>query len=84
MKPYSIDLRVQVLSALDTGMPHAETAGSFQVILGTIKRWLRLRRLSSDLPPQRPTDCATTITPNQQPLLRAQLDATPDAALTAL
>jgi transposase len=81
MRPYSTDLRERVLSALDGGMPRADAVRIFQVSLGSIKRWLRLRRTSGDLTPQRPCGRATTISPDQLPLLRAQLDAAPDASL---
>jgi transposase len=81
MKAYSTDLRVRVLSALDGGMPRADAVRIFQVSLGSIKRWLRLRRTSGDLTPQRPCGRATSITPDQQAHLLAQLDAAPDASL---
>jgi len=44
MKPYSKDLRIRVLAAVDRGEPKEEVAGTFSVSVPTIKRWLRRRR----------------------------------------
>lgn len=38
MKPYSKDLRLKVLAAVDRGMPRAEAAKVFGVSVPTIKR----------------------------------------------
>ena len=42
MKPYSKDLRLKVLKALDRGMPRREVAQILGVSMPTIKRWLKL------------------------------------------
>ncbi len=81
MQPYSVDLRTRVLSALDAGMTRADAVRIFQVSLGSIKRWLHLRRTKGDLTPLRPSGRATIITSDQQTLLRIQLEAAPDATL---
>jgi transposase len=52
MKPYSKDLRLKVLAALDRGMPRAEAAEVFGVSVPSIKRWLRLRRRTGDVSPK--------------------------------
>ena len=52
MKPYSKDLRLKVLTALDRGMPRAEAAEVFEVSVPSIKRWLRLRRTTGDVAPR--------------------------------
>ena len=44
MKPYSKDLRLRVLAAVDRGMPRARAARVFSVSVPTIKRYLKLRR----------------------------------------
>jgi len=44
MKPYSKDLRIRVLAAVDRGVPREEAARTFSVSVPTIKRWLRRRR----------------------------------------
>ena len=83
MQPYSIDLRVRVLDALDAGMTRADAIRIFQVSLGSIKRWVRMRRSAGDLTPRRPSGRARAITPDQEARLRAQLTAAPDASLGA-
>ncbi len=49
MKPYSKDLRLRVLSAVDAGKPREEVARTFSVSMPTIKRWLRRRRETGDV-----------------------------------
>jgi transposase len=44
MKPYSEDLRLKVLDAVDRGMDRKEVARVFGVSLPSIKRWLKRRR----------------------------------------
>jgi transposase len=52
MKPYSKDLRLRVLSAVDAGMPREQVAETFSVSMPTIKRWLRRRRETGDVEPK--------------------------------
>ena len=53
MKPYSKDLRLRVLSAVDSGKPREEeVARTFSVSMPTIKRWLKRRRESGDVEPE--------------------------------
>ena len=52
MKPYSMDLRLRVLSAVDAGTPREEVAKTFSVSMPTIKRWLRRRRETGDVEPE--------------------------------
>ena len=49
MKPYSKDLRLRVLAAVDRGMPREEIARVFGVSEPTIRRYLRLRRQTGDV-----------------------------------
>jgi transposase len=51
MKPYSKDLRLRVLAAVDRGLPREEVAKTFSVSVPSIKRWLRLRRETGDVEP---------------------------------
>ena len=44
MKPYSKDLRIRVLAAVDRGERREEVAKTFSVSMPTIKRWLKRRR----------------------------------------
>jgi transposase len=52
MKPYSKDLRLRVLSAVDAGTLREEVARTFSVSVPTIKRWLRRRRVTGDVEPE--------------------------------
>jgi transposase len=52
MKPYSKDLRLRVLSAVDAGTPREEVARTFSVSMPTIKRWLKRRRQTGDVEPR--------------------------------
>jgi transposase len=52
MKPYSKDLRLRVLAAVDAGRPREEVAKTFSVSVPTIKRWLKRRRETTDVEPK--------------------------------
>jgi transposase len=52
MKPYSKDLRLRVLAAVDRGMPRKEVARVFGVSEPTMRRYMRLRRESGDVEPK--------------------------------
>ena len=49
MKPYSKDLRLRVLAAVERGVPREEVAKTFSVSVPSIKRWLKLRKETGDL-----------------------------------
>jgi len=51
MKPYSKDLRLKVLDAVDRGMDRKEVARVFGISLPSIKRWLKRRREVGDVAP---------------------------------
>ncbi|HZB82574.1 MAG TPA: helix-turn-helix domain-containing protein [Rubrobacteraceae bacterium] len=52
MKPYSKDLRLRVLAAVDRRVPREEVARTFSVSVPTIKRWLKRRRETGDVEPR--------------------------------
>ena len=52
MRPYSKDLRLRVLAAVDVGTPREEVARTFSVSVPTIKRWLRRRRETGGVEPK--------------------------------
>ncbi len=52
MKPYSKDLRIRVLAAVDGGTPRTEVAETFSVSIPSIKRWLKRRRETGDVSPK--------------------------------
>ena len=51
MRPYSKDLRLRVLAAVDRGAPRGEVAATLGVSVPTIKRYLRLRRETGGVEP---------------------------------
>ncbi len=52
MKPYSKDLRIRVLDAVDGGTPREEVAKTFSVSMSSIKRWLKRRRQTGEVSPK--------------------------------
>ena len=52
MKPYSKDLRLRMLKAVDTGTPREDVARTFSVSMPTIKRWLKRRKETGDVEPE--------------------------------
>ena len=81
MKPYSVDLRERVLAALAGGTSRTTAVATFQVSRSTIKRWLAQQARVGHLRPGRASGRPPTITKSDEPQLRAQLTATPDATL---
>lgn len=51
MKPYSKDLRLKVLDAVDRGMARQEVARVFGISMPSIKRWIKRRRENGDVAP---------------------------------
>jgi transposase len=81
MKPYSRDLRLKVLEAIDRGMSRREVAEVFGVSVPTIKRWLKRRRETGGVEakpnPGPPARKGVAL----EGALPAQLDANPDFTL---
>jgi transposase len=81
MKPYSKDLRLRVLAAVDTGKPREQVAKTFSVSMPTIKRWLRMRRETGEVEPKpipgRPSRKGALL----QSWLPKQLEANDDLTL---
>lgn len=65
MKPYSRDLRLRVLAAVDAGKPRQEIVETFSVSEPTIKRRLKRRRETGNVEPRpipgRPTVKEATL-----------------------
>ena len=81
MKPYSKDLRLKVLEAVDRGMPRREVAQIFGVSMPTIKRWLKRRRETGEVDPKPNPGPPATKGVALEEALPAQLDANPDFTL---
>jgi len=83
MKPYPLDLRLQVLDAVDGGLPRKEVIRTFGVSMPTIDRYLRWRRQTGEIAPGRhpgrmPSICATI---EERKALWRQLEENDDATL---
>src|SRR5215203_4940023 len=52
MKPYSKDLRLRVLSAVDSGSPREQLAKTFSVVVATLKHKLKRRKETGDVQPE--------------------------------
>src|SRR3712207_3098772 len=81
MKPYSKDLRLKVLEAVDRGMPRAEVAEVFGVSMPTIKRWLKRRRETGEVDPNPNPGPPATKGAALEEALPSQLRANPDFTL---
>jgi transposase len=81
MKPYSKDLRLKVLEALDRGMPRREVAQIFGISMPTIKRWLKRRRETGEVAPRPSPGPPARKGMALEEALPAQLRANPDFTL---
>jgi transposase len=81
MKPYSKDLRLRVLAAVDRGIPRKKVVGLFGVSPSTIKSWLIRRRKTGDVDthkiPGRPSVKGKAL----REWLPKQLESNPDLTL---
>src|SRR5215212_10422053 len=81
MKPYSKDLRIRVLAAVDRGMPRGEVAETFGVSEPTVRRWLRLRRETGGVDPKPPSGPPARKGRALEETLPAQVSRNPDLTL---
>jgi transposase len=81
MRPYSVDLGVRVVEAVEGGMARTEVARVFAVSLPTIKRWLRRRRETGALAPKPVPGPRAVKTAGLPAVLPERLATRPDATL---
>jgi transposase len=81
MKPYSKDLRIRVLAAVDRGSPRREIAETFGVSEPTIRRWLRLRRETGGVDARPPSGPPAHKGRALEAALPAQVSRNPDLTL---
>jgi len=81
MKPYSKDLRLRVLAAVDRGMPKKEAARIFGFSEPTIRRYLRLHRETGDVEPKPMPGPPARKGKALEAALPAQAKANPDLTL---
>lgn len=81
MKPYSKDLRLKILAAVDRGMPRREVAETFGVSEPTIRRYLRLRRQTGSVDPRPPSGPPAKKGRALEVVLPGQVSRNPDLTL---
>jgi transposase len=77
----SNDVRARALAAIDDGKTVVEVASFFRCDPSTIRRWIRRRRSTGSSTAGTRTGRPRLIGPDQEPLLRQQVAAQPDATL---
>ncbi len=83
IRPYSMDLRVRVLTALDAGDPTGEVADTFAVSPAWVRRPAR-RRETGEVAPWTPQDTRVPQLAAHLLRIREFLAATPDMTLSEL
>jgi transposase len=81
MKPYSKDLRLKVLEAVDRGMPRREVAQIFGISMPTIKRWFKRRRETGEVAARPSPGPPATKGVALEEALPSQFRANPDFTL---
>lgn len=81
MKAYSLDLRLKIMQAVDSGRNKSEVARLFGVGRATIKRYAARRRDTGTLAPKPIPGDIPLVSPAQYPTMLDQLAAHPDAIL---
>ena len=80
-RAYSRDLRERLLQAIASGLPMSEIASRTGVSPKSLRRWQQKQGHGHSLEPGRPTGGPRKITVADEPAVRAQVSATPDATL---
>jgi transposase len=78
---YSRDLRERLLQAWASGLSAAEIARTTGVSPSSLRRWKQKQAAGASLDPGTSPGGPRKITPDDEPALRAQVAATPDATL---
>jgi len=81
MKPYSKDLRLRVLAAIDRGMPRKEVSRIFGVSEPTIRRYLGLRRQTGAVDAKAPSGPPARKGRALEAALPGQVSRNPDLTL---
>lgn len=81
MKPYSKDLRLRVLAAVDRGMPRKKISETFGVSEPTIRRYLKLRRETGGVDPRPPSGPPARKGRALEAALPSQVARNPDLTL---
>ena len=81
MRAYSTDLKERLVRAVADGQPMREAARRFGVAVTTVKRAVVQERDTGSLERKPIPGCPRRIGPEQDALLRARLEAAPDATV---
>jgi len=81
MRAYSTDLKERLVRAVADGQPMREAARRFEVAVNTVKRAVVQERETGSLARQPIPGRPRAITGEREALLRARLEAAPDATL---
>ena len=80
----SADFRERLVAAIDAGLPMSEAATHFRVSVRTLYRWLAKGRSGEGLADRPRSGRPPKLAPEQWPVLRALVEAQPDATLREL
>jgi len=83
MRAYALDLRERVVAAVQQGMSRRAAAATFAVSLSSIKRCPGTARTGATLAPGRSPGRPPRFDQHDLDVLRARLEAAPDATLDA-
>lgn len=81
MRAYSTDLKERLVRAVADGQPMREAARRFGVAVTTVKRAVVQQRETGSLERKPIPGCPRRIGPEQEVVLRARLEAAPDATV---
>jgi transposase len=81
MKAYSLDLRTRAVAAVAAGQSYLDVARRFALGRATVQRWVAQQAASGTLAPKPIPGRPRAIGPADEPALRAQVQAAPDATL---
>jgi transposase len=84
MRPYSMDLRVRVLEAAETGEGTADLADRFSVSPAWVRRLRQRHRATGEVGPRVPRPARARKLDAHLPRIRELLAATPDLTLAEL
>jgi len=83
-RPYSVDLRVRVMSAVDAGDSVDEAAEQYEVTARTIWSWLALRKTTGGIEPRKGAVGPTPTLDVHREKIVAAIQASPSLTLDEL
>ena len=80
-RPYSLDLRERVVTALESGMSTRQAAARFSVSIAAVGEWGRLKRAQGDVRPAKQGKPAGSVLDAHGEFIFGVLKAKPDTTL---